>query len=394
MRPTLNYLSAACAATALLACSGAGIAPSSGSGSGARQGAGHAPGTMARAAAAPRRFGDPADQAYLRGRAQHLAGAPQQAIDAYQTALAADPAHISARNGLATVYAEQGKLDEAISLWRALTDAPLAGRAPDSAFLFSNLGYAYELRGQHTQAVGALERACLLDPLNHQAWRHLGSALEQLGQAERAQAMYRQAASLETHDLRRDFALAAFSPSAAIDPSLQRAARLTSSQSGEPHLAGMILSEVRETSSGIFELRRGDSAPPPAPDPAQRIVLERATLEIRNGNGVSGMARALARGMREPNLKVVRLSNQHGFGVARTRVEYRGEFQLAATLLAERFGGVAVLAVGESPSADLRLVIGRDLILSKLTGRHWPAPALAGAASRKHPETNDKDKAG
>jgi hypothetical protein len=105
-----------------------------------------------------------------------------------------------------------------------------------------------------------------------------------------------------------------------------------------------------------------------------------AKLEIRNGNGVTGMARSLARNMGDPGLRVVRLSNAKGFNVEQTRVEFREGFRAAASRLAERFGGAAMQEVDAGNPADVRLVIGRDLVRSKAEARRIIRAALARAA--------------
>ena len=86
-----------------------------------------------------------------------------------------------------------------------------------------------------------------------------------------------------------------------------------------------------------------------------------AHLEIRNGNGVTGMARALARQLDAPGLRVTRLSNQPGFAVRHTRIEYDAAHVDAARRLAQRVGSVHLQEVERSAPANLRLVLGRDL---------------------------------
>jgi hypothetical protein len=382
MRPTVKYLSTACAGALLFACADIG-----------QRGEPHAP--LMQATGSP-------DDAYVLGRQQHLASRFPAAIESYQAALRVDPHHVNATNGLATLYAERGDLPRAIALWREMTGAPGSASGPGTAFLFSNLGYAHLLNGEYRDAVAALERACLLDPLNHRAWRHLGGALEKLGQNERAQLMYKQASTLEQHDVKADYALVRHGGPAAGDSAAAKPAAPD----------GWAATEVRQTGGGMFELRR---APPvarePAPAPAAAAVDEPAPaaaataaevvtmpvaapeagepadaapaiakLEIRNGNGVTGMARSLARKMGDPSLRVVRLSNEKGFKVEQTRVEYRGGFREAASRLAERFGGAMVREVDGGNAADMRLVIGRDLVRNKAEARRIIRAALARAA--------------
>ena len=385
MRPTVKYLSSACAGALLFACADLG-----------QRGAPPAP---------PAQLAGSADDAYVLGRQQHMANRYPAAIASYHAALRLDPRHVNATNGLATLYAEQGNFPKAIALWRELTDASAAPSGPAAAFLYSNLGYAHLLNGDYQQAVAALERACVLDPLNHRAWRHLGSSLEKLGQAERAQLMFKQASTLEQHDVKADYALVQRSGAGAVD-----AAAVAATD-------GWAATEVRQTASGMFELRRTTPAVPVAaarpvpsaarpvpvaavmpapaaapvepdqPDPAPPAAAVAAAaageavtrLEIRNGNGVTGMARSLARKMGDASLRVVRLSNHKGFNVEHTRVEYQGGFRDAANRLAERFGAT-VHEVESCNNADVRLVIGRDMARSKAEARRIIKAALARAA--------------
>lgn len=326
MQPILKRLAVLCAGSLLLACAS----------------------PVARAPAATSLAQD-AEQAYLLGRSYHMAMRPQQAMAYYRSALRDDPTHLNARNGLAVLYAELGDLKPAIALWQELT-ASAAGR--NQAFLFSNLGYAHLIQGEPARALAVLEQACLLDPLSERAWQHLGDALAMTGQQGRAATMHRQAASLRKHDLRSD---------------LEATAAQAPAQPGAPQWAR---TEVTQRADGMLELRRiepsrpspaaplaappvkaGQAAPPPA----------RARLEISNGNGVTGMAHKVAGQLGQGDPQVVRLSNQKGYGVQRTRVEYQPEYRSAAEHLAARLGAGQVVPASQRGRADLRLVLGRDM---------------------------------
>lgn len=369
MRTKLKPIILLCSGALLLACADPRGAPAP-----ADLGASAAPAAPASAA-----------DAYLTGRSAHLAGRHDAALAAYRAALARDPAHLKARNGLATLYAGQGDFARAIALWQAMTQEGEGADGQASAFLYSNLGYAHFLNGQFEQALAALEKACLLDPLNERAWDHLGAALEKVGQHQRAQQMHRQASALRMHDFKADYAVAERAGVAAIDSAVKAGAQAPSAE------AAWDRTEVRQDASGVFvvqrmgaALARATAAPQPAVPalvpkaraqpqslpiaPAAVAQSGQALLEIRNGNGVTGMARALAGTMDQDALRVVRLSNQKGFGVRQTRIEYQPEFREAAERLAARFGAARVVAVGEIGRADLRLVIGRDLAPGMVAG--------------------------
>lgn len=314
-----------------------------------------------------------ADDAYLSGRNHHLARRYDEARVAYQAALQLDPGHVNARNGLATLYAEQRDFAKAIALWHALTESLNLSSGPGKAYLFSNLGHAYFLKGDYDSALVALEKACLLDPLNHRSWQLLGETLRKLGQEERGQQMLSQADALRAHDLRADYAAAGSRTSvAAIDRALKAPER------PEP---GWGQVQLHVGADGMLELRRNPApASPAAPAPAPRAhdgktrVL--ALVEVRNGNGVQGMARRLAPQVGTDGLKVARLSNQPGFGVRQTRIEFEAAYREAAERLAGRFGGAQLEEVGSCAPANLRVVLGRDI--PKRFVLHPPAPPVDG----------------
>jgi len=318
--------------------------------------------------------GAQAEQRYRTGRAQHLAEQPDAARAAYQAVLRLEPGHPGARNGLATLHAEGRELAPAIAIWRELTASIGLDAGPGKAYLFANLGQAYLLGGAHEEARSALERACLLDPLNARAWQLLGDALAALGQPERSEQMHRQAAALRQHDLRADFAAAG----------------------GKTEVAplGQALAEPRPQAhpdwsqsyihvgvDGMLELRRVDAAREVHEAPAAVMV---ARLEIRNGNGVTGMARALSNRIDEPGIRVTRLSNEAGFAVRDTRIEYEASHADAARRLARRLGSAQLREVDLGAPVNLRLVLGRDLARHGTALRLAPlVPAATGADGQR-----------
>lgn len=318
-----------------------------------------------------------ADDNYVRGRNYHLARRYDEAIAAYQAALRADATHVNARNGLATVYAEQRAFARAIPIWRELTRDATMSSGTGTAFLFGNLGHAYFLNGQYDEALVALEKACLLDPLNHRTWQRLGETLQQLGQNERAAQMLRQASALRQHDFRADYAAA---DGGARLPAIEKAMKT----SKRPDQDWAII-EVVSNPNGVLELRRVAPArsaapatvpPPPAPVPPKpdKDLTVVAALEICNGNGRQGLARMMSRQLRDPAVKVVRLTNEKGFAVRQTRIEYQPAFRGVAERLAERFGGRPV-EVSMKGRANLRLVIGRDLSAQLIASRANALPS-------------------
>ena len=303
-----------------------------------------------------------ADDAYLRGRNLHLEHRYAEAVATYQAALQVDPGHVNANNGLAIAYAEQRDFAKAIPIWRALTQGAHLGSGRATAFLFANLGYAYFLAGNYDEAQVALEKACVLDPLNARSWQYLGETLQKLGQDERARQMLSQASALREHDFQADYAAAG---GGSRVPVIERAVQAAQAGQARPDQEWAFV-EVTRAASGVLELRRVlPSAPAPKapapllPDPAQPAIV--AALEISNGNGRHGLARMVSRQIRDPGVKIVRLTNEKGYGVRQTRIEYQPAFRDLAERLARRFDAGTPVEVRMAGRVDVRLVIGHDL---------------------------------
>ncbi len=329
MRLTLSRLAAACACLGLAACT-------------------------TQLAHAPVAAWPDADAAYVAGRQHFERGDLPAAQAAYEQALRHAPRHVNARNGLAVLHAQRGEHVAAIAQWQALTQETGTAR-PQQAYLFSNLGHAYSLDGRDAQALPVLEQACLLDPLNALAWQHLAQVLERLGQHERAALMRRQAASLREHDLRRDMAVLRG----------EAAPQLVPVPAPVPEAPAMARVEITQ-SDGMARLQRVPAAvrsvPAAVPErPMRAAAAPRPRLEIVNGNGVPGMAAALARSLAGAPVQVVRLANETSFQVARTRVEYRPAQEQAARQLARQLGTQVQTQAADCPASELRLVLGRDL---------------------------------
>ena len=245
-----------------------------------------------------------------------------------------------------------------------LNAALQADAGPDAAQRFVTLGSASLRSGDYDAARVALERACLLDPLVAHSWELLGEALAALGQDARAQQMLRQAASLRQYDLRADFAATGGQTGVAALGQAMAALQPTP----QP---GWAQAQIHVGADGMMELRRIPASAPVVqpslqsalPSALQPLSLPPAVarLEISNGNGVTGMARALARQIDAPGLRVTRLSNQPGFTVRHTRIEYDAAHVDAARRLAQRVGSVHLQEVNHRAPANLRLVLGRDL---------------------------------
>ena len=202
--------------------------------------------------------------------------------------------------------------------------------------------------------ITALEQACLRAPLDAARWERLGTALEVDGQRLRAETMHQQASTLRAHDLRRDYAL------------LQEHKTDMPPQAAE---TTMPRTEIRQLGAALVQVMRVEAtAQAQAETQAQTQVQApdntAPRLEISNGNGIAGAAARLARILKAEGIKTARLTNVRNFGVPVSRIEYHGAQQLPALALARRLGLPLQERSDKSVYADMRIVLGRDVVLA------------------------------
>ena len=118
---------------------------------------------------------------------------------AYEQALASDPRAGIAANNLAWIYAEDGKLDQALRL--ATTARVSLRRRPEAE---DTLGWIYLQKGLASQAIAAFDRARDRAPQNPVYHYHLGLAYLKSGDHPKARAAFERALKLQP-----DFAQAA-----------------------------------------------------------------------------------------------------------------------------------------------------------------------------------------
>ena len=99
-----------------------------------------------------------------------------------------------AHNNLGSVYKDKGQFDEAIAAYeRAIAVAPGYAEA------YNNLGNALRDKGRWKEAVAAFQRAIALKPGFSEAYCNLGVTLRDGDQLDEAIAAYRQAIALNPH---------------------------------------------------------------------------------------------------------------------------------------------------------------------------------------------------
>lgn len=288
-------------------------------------------------------FIDTAQALYDRGRELHKQSRLAEADQYYQQALKINPEYMDAQNAMAALDASRGDVDRAIRLLTSLAEAH-----PDAAHIHANLGYAYYLKGQYALAKDALERATMLDPSNENSWKKLNMVSAEINRLE-----------MRAHN---------------------DATNRQSAQSGE----GV---EINQIMAGVYALRYPESPvsiqaaqvqpiqqaqavkgselvlPVSASNPVSATpnAVANSRIELVNGNGVTGLARALRELVAGQQWKVVRTRNNQQFSVKATRIEYAYSYYPAARQLAETMGVSAVLRPNyQQEGSNLRVVLGRD----------------------------------
>lgn len=290
-----------------------------------------------------------------------------QAILAYRKALAVDEGFVEARNGLGVVYAMQGKYAE------ALQELQVAVRlSPNAAHIHNNLGYAYYLHGLYGEAVAALEKAAELQPGNQGTYNNLGLAHAMAGNMEKSLQAFTRAAQNTAAQNTGEAAVAAQGSSsrqmAASSREPQQALLLPNDRSG---IAGPSAgnAEVMAANSkmvaiapNVYELRT--IAVPAQATEKPATPTRKFHIEVSNGNGVTGLAKKVAKFLHGGGLPTARITNQKPYQVSMSQIQYRQGYQAEALRLGSSLPNQPTLVQSESlrVDVDVRLILGKDAI--------------------------------
>jgi tetratricopeptide (TPR) repeat protein len=107
------------------------------------------------------------------GEAYDLAGRNEEAINAYQQAVAAKPDNAGYYNNLGNVLARAGKIDDAKAAYTKSAELD----PPNAAMAWRNFGISLYQVGRMQEAVEPLQKATAADPKNAQGWYLLGACL-------------------------------------------------------------------------------------------------------------------------------------------------------------------------------------------------------------------------
>lgn len=302
-----------------------------------------------------------ADGYYALGRYHHGGDRFADARRAYESALRLDPRHESAFNALAVLHAQSGNLDQA----RAML-ATLIERRPKAAHFHGNIGYVHMLSGEYDAARRALETALALDPGERRARANLAIVMERIGA--------RQAAGTTAREAPRPATVLGRPEAGGSEPGSAHAQAITQVA---PHI--YTLGTASGAAARVQAEPRASIRPAPAP---AAVRPARPNIEISNGNGVRGMAKAVAGVIGNANVVVARLTNQKPFNVPTTHVRFSKGFEPEARRLAHQIGSGVPVEYETGPiAADIRVVLGRDMTdVSAMRAHYRENSQMAGLA--------------
>jgi len=96
-----------------------------------------------------------------------------------------------------------------------------------------------------------------------------------------------------------------------------------------------------------------------------KLSMEKAGIEVSNGNGVNGMARRVGRYLGKKGMSVQRLTNASHFNYRNTKIYYQNGYQEVARQLAEQISeckNIEERKTFDRPSINIKLLLGKDIL--------------------------------
>lgn len=345
---------------------------------------------------------------YQLGKYHQSRGNRAEARAAYVQSIGLDRRQIEARNALAVLNSEDGRLDEAQAMLEQLTRD-----YPRMAYLHNNLAYVHLLRGEPDAAIPSLEKALALEPGNARALNNLGLVQTALlekrdrltaalglanvivektgGATESAAKPGEEAAAAALAAARQATSLVKPAPAqVAASPAMPEVLTPTSRMEVVQVLPNVIELRQRQPAQPVMAERREektqkeavvDTKPLAATPPQPRAFR----FDVANGNGIPGMALKMRDALARRGIHAVRVTNKRPFNTESTEIEYLPGFEKEAERVKNAMASHVTMkpVAAISGTQDVRLVLGKDAVGHAALMGEAPLLALNGKPARQ-----------
>lgn len=284
---------------------------------------------------------------YLLGRYHQGKVDYPKAIAAYEKALAAKPDYVEALNGLGVIYSILGQHE--LSLQHLHKAIEVSSR---ETYLYNNLGYAYLIQGNETEAAKALEKALLLDPKNKRARYNLVVAHERISLDAKTQpsnSAHTDSSSPETSSVALEATRANFNKLDGIKRSISQ---LTPTS---PQAPAHKMTEIDSPRPALSKTTIH-------PEETKLLGSNNIQIEVSNGNGISGMAKQVSSYFQQNGFAKARLTNHPSFNQSYTEIHYHPNSYQEAHQINQMLTRQARLIESRELRHDIqvKILLGRD----------------------------------
>jgi len=320
---------------------------------------------------------------YRLGRYNHGKANYTEAIAAYHKALAVNPNHVEACNGLAVSYSMQGQYELALRYLRHAL-----GLSPNSAHLHNNLGYIHMTEGRINEAAAGFAQTLRLDPENRWTRGNVAALYEKVGL--NADITPRAMTPFSSAPMSRPISNPISDPIRAVGHTGPAAPAGGTSSAPLPTNAAAPAERKHEKSgvqrntdtrlvqiaADVYEFRSTEDGLGDRDSHRVNHDKNRAAsgisisdskgirIEVSNGSGIAGMARQVSDFLRENGLPQARLTDRQPFRQLQTEIHYRpGSYKLA-----EQIGRMMPKQISMKEGYNLRkdiqvrILLGKDII--------------------------------
>jgi len=281
-----------------------------------------------------------------------LMGRMDLALKELEEAYQQEPQNPKVANALAQCYDELGEGERA----RQIYEKALAQESTNQV-LNNNLCFSYYLVGKWQQAEACFRKILASNPNNVTARNNLGLVLIRQGRREEARSLWREAEGEGVAEGKVKQALAALG----LEGSINKAAAPPPPQPPKP-VATTPPAKGKATSPTTKVAVSPGPAPLKRPQLSQEELAETA-IELRNGNGLKGIARKAGEILALDGFKVAVIGDHTDSEMQQTTIYYRPGEEKVARVLQEKFFRSAKLE--EKPAltkVGVQVIMGHDVV--------------------------------